>query len=195
MHGNFFVQGTDRVVMPVVPMNQSYAVELQIEETLMERIVVFQTGLLHTTSSGAYIVTPVLGVCVYFCFAGERRIRVLTLALPTTSVISEVFTSADVLAITTLLAKQTVQRPSVLALEDRRDKLFRKVADMCAAYMAVNKTHSAELQLLLPANLKMLPILVLGLFKKVCDPLATVRLSSALIICADRDPPQHRDGA
>ncbi|KAJ7648771.1 hypothetical protein DFH06DRAFT_1270773 [Mycena polygramma] len=155
MNGNFFVQGTDRVVMPAVPMDQAYAVEFQIDETLMERVAVFQTALLHTTASG------------------ERRIRVLTLALPITSVISEVFASADAIAITTLLAKQTVQRPSVLALEDRRDKLFRTVADVCAAYGAVNKIHSAELQLLLPANLKMLPILVLGLFKKIAVHLST----------------------
>ncbi|KAJ6548732.1 hypothetical protein B0H19DRAFT_952531 [Mycena capillaripes] len=33
--------------------------------------------------------------------------------------------------------------------------------------MSVNKIQSAELQLLRPENLKMLPILVLGLFKKV----------------------------
>ncbi|KAF7355957.1 Protein transport protein SEC24 [Mycena venus] len=159
MHGNFFVQGTDRVVMPAVPLDQSYAVELQIEETLAERMVVFQTGLLHTTSSG------------------ERRIRVLTLALPTTSVISEVFASADARALAVLLAKQAVQRTSVLTLEDRREQLLRKVAAMCAAYKAVHKTHSPELQLLLPANLKMFPILVLGLFKKIATQLNTERVS------------------
>ncbi|KAF8193883.1 hypothetical protein K438DRAFT_1828208 [Mycena galopus ATCC 62051] len=149
MHGNFFVQASSRVVMPAVPQDQSYAVELQIEETLMEKVVLFQTAMLHTTSSG------------------ERRIRVLNLALPTTALISEVFASADALAITSLLAKQTVQRTSVLTLEERQEKLIRKVADICTAYMATNKTHSAHLQLLLPANLKMLPILVLGLFKKI----------------------------
>ncbi|KAJ6494237.1 CPII coat sec24 protein [Mycena sanguinolenta] len=149
MHGNFFVQASSRVVMPIVPMDQSYAVELQIEETLMENVVLFQTAVLHTTASG------------------ERRIRVLNLALPTTSSASEVFASANPLAITALLAKETVQRTSVLSLEDRREKLCRKLADMCAAYMATNKTHSAHLRLLLPSNLKMLPILVLGLFKKI----------------------------
>ncbi|KAJ7912390.1 protein transport protein SEC24, partial [Mycena leptocephala] len=151
MHGNFFVQGTDR----------SYAVELQIEETLMERIVVFQTGLLHTTSSG------------------ERRIRVLTLALPTTSAISEVFTSADVLAITTLLAKQTVQRPPCWR--------WRIGATSCPegrrhvhGYMAVNKTHSRSFSYC-SQQPQDAPDLGAGLFKKVCDPLATVRPSSALI--------------
>ncbi|KAJ7181225.1 protein transporter SEC24, partial [Mycena filopes] len=155
MYGNFFVQASDRVVMPAVPTDQSYAVEFQIDETLEAPIVVFQAGLLHTTSSG------------------ERRIRVLTLALPTTSFISEVFASANVLALTALLAKRTVQRSSVLTLEDRRDTLFKVVADMCTAYTVANQTNSAELQLLLPSNLRMLPILVLGLFKKIAVRLTT----------------------
>ncbi|KAF7369891.1 Protein transporter SEC24 [Mycena sanguinolenta] len=149
MHGNFFVQASSRVVMPAIPMDQSYAVQLQIEETLMENMVLFQTAALHTTASG------------------ERRIRVLNLALPTTDSASEVFASANSLAITALLAKETVQRTSVLSLEDRRERLCRKLADICAAYMATNKTHSAHLQLLLPPNLKTLPILILGLFKKI----------------------------
>ncbi|KAJ7509502.1 protein transporter SEC24 [Mycena galericulata] len=147
--GNLFVSGTGSVVMPAVPMDQSYAVEFQIEETLTEPIVVFQSALLHTTSSG------------------ERRIRVLTIALPTTSVVSEVFASADALAIATLIAKQAVQRPSSLTLEDRRDKLMKTVADMCGAYSRENNAHSSEPLLLLPQNLKMLPVLMLGLFKKL----------------------------
>lgn len=54
MHGNFFVQASDRVVMPAIPLDQSYAIEFQFEETLTEPVVVFQTALLHTTSSGAF---------------------------------------------------------------------------------------------------------------------------------------------
>ncbi|KAJ7131169.1 Sec23/Sec24 trunk domain-containing protein [Mycena epipterygia] len=155
IYGNFFLQGTDRVVMPAVPLDQSYAAEFQIDETLVEPLAIFQTALLHTTSSG------------------ERRIRVLTLALPTTSSMAEAFSSADALAMTTLIAKQAAQRPSVLTLETRRDKLFKIIADLCTAYMGVNKTHSSELQLLLPANLKMFPVLVLGLFKKIATRLDT----------------------
>ncbi|KAK7024752.1 protein transporter SEC24, partial [Favolaschia claudopus] len=149
MHGNFFSLQSDRVIMPTVPVNQSYAVELQIEETLMEPIVVFQTAVLHTTSSG------------------ERRIRVLNLALPTTSIIQEVFASADVKAATVLVLKQTVQRTSsALALEVRRQKLAKKVADACEAYATVDKATS-RMELRLPENLRMFPILMLGAFKKL----------------------------
>ncbi|KAJ7608543.1 hypothetical protein B0H17DRAFT_967395, partial [Mycena rosella] len=158
IHGNFFLQGTDRVVMPAVPLDQSYAFEFQIDsEPLAGPLAVFQTALLHTTS------------------AGERRIRVLTLALPTTSAISDVFVSADVRALVTLIAKQTVQRPSVLALEDKLAALQRRVADLCAAYTTATKSPASDLALLLPAPLKMLPILLLGLFKKISTRLDTER--------------------
>lgn len=40
-----------------------------------------------------------------FCFIGERRIRVHTLAMPTTSKLPEVYAFADQQAIATLLAK------------------------------------------------------------------------------------------
>ena len=66
-HGNFFVRSTDLLAMPSVPVDQSYAIEVQIEEAITAPFVVFQTAVLHTS-----------------CF-GERRIRVVNLALPTTS--------------------------------------------------------------------------------------------------------------
>ncbi|KAJ7486667.1 protein transporter SEC24 [Mycena latifolia] len=153
MHGNFFVQGTARVIMPAIPLDESYAIQFQIDEPLAGPLAVFQAGLLYTTSSG------------------ERRIRVLTLALPTTSVTAEVYASADVRALVTLVTKQMVQRPSVLALEDRRDKILRLLTDMCTAYMAARNSPNSELKLLLPANLRMLPILLLGLFKKIATRL------------------------
>ncbi|KAJ7097134.1 CPII coat sec24 protein [Mycena belliarum] len=155
MHGNFFVQGRDRVVMPAISLDESYAIEFQIDESLTGPLAVFQTGLLHTTASG------------------ERRIRVLTLALATTAVATEVFVSADVRAIIALLAKQMAQRPSVLSLEDRRAKILRFLADLCAAYALSNNKAPSELALLLPANLKMLPIMLLGLFKRIAMRLDT----------------------
>jgi protein transport protein SEC24 len=82
-------------------------------------------------------------------------------------VATEVFASADPLAILTLIAKKTVQRPSPLALEDKREQLFQTIADMCAAYKAERPLTGSSSELLLPDNLKMLPVLILGLFKKV----------------------------
>ena len=51
-HGNFFVRSTDLLAMPAVPQDQSYAIEVQIEEAITTSFVVFQTAVLHTTCYG-----------------------------------------------------------------------------------------------------------------------------------------------
>lgn len=38
--------------MPAVPLDQSYVIEVQIEETITTPFVVFQTAVLHTTCFG-----------------------------------------------------------------------------------------------------------------------------------------------
>lgn len=53
-HGNFFVRSTDLLAMPAVPQDQSYAIEIQIEETITSPFVVFQTAVLHTTCYGSF---------------------------------------------------------------------------------------------------------------------------------------------
>lgn len=59
-HGNFFVRSTDLLAMPAVPQDTSYAIELQIEETISSPFVVFQTAILHTTCYG----TSALCTCI-----------------------------------------------------------------------------------------------------------------------------------
>lgn len=76
-HGNFFIRSTDLLALPNVPRNQSYCVEVSIEDEIKAPTVCFQTALLHTTCHG------------------ERRIRVITLCLPVTSSISEVYANAN----------------------------------------------------------------------------------------------------
>ncbi|EKM77335.1 hypothetical protein AGABI1DRAFT_43626 [Agaricus bisporus var. burnettii JB137-S8] len=150
-HGNFFVRSTDLLAMPAVPQDQSYAIEIQIEETITTPFVVFQTAVLHTT-----------------CY-GERRIRVVTLALPTTTNLSEVFASADQIAIATLLANKAVERSLTHKLEDARDFVHQKLVDILVAYKSsmTSGGAGASAQLAISDNLKMLPVLVLGLLKNV----------------------------
>ncbi|KAK7684560.1 COPII subunit [Cerrena zonata] len=150
-HGNFFVRSTDLLAMPAVPQDLSYAIEVQIEDTITSPFVVFQTAVLHTT-----------------CY-GERRIRVITTALPTTSNLSDVFASADQVAIATLLANKAVERSITHKLEDARDALFNKMVEILSAYKASMTAAGAgaSAQLAISENLKMLAVLVLGLLKNV----------------------------
>ncbi|KAF7360326.1 Protein transporter SEC24 [Mycena venus] len=150
-HGNFFVRSTDLLAMPTVPQNQSYAIEIDIEDTLTAPFVVLQTGMLHTTAFG------------------ERRLRVITTAYPTTSNLSEVFASADQIAIATLLANKAVERSLSYKLEDARDYIFKKLVEIFITYKSSMTAAGAgaSAQLALAENLKMLPVLVLGLLKNV----------------------------
>jgi protein transport protein SEC24 len=87
-HGHFFLRSTDLLALPNVTPDHAYGVEMVVEENLGGDYACFQTALLHTSSSG------------------ERRIRVITTAVPITHQLSDVFASADPYAIATLLAKK-----------------------------------------------------------------------------------------
>ncbi|KAF9357333.1 COPII subunit, partial [Mortierella sp. NVP85] len=150
-YGNFFVRSTDLLSLPNVPRDQSYSIEVSHEDDLTNPMVCFQTALLHTASSG------------------ERRIRVLTLALPVTTSLSELFVSADQVAITTLLACKAVERGMSSKLDDARDALTNKCVDILGVY----KTHmtasssGATPNLQICDNLKLMPLLTLGMLKHV----------------------------
>ncbi|KAJ3836161.1 protein transporter SEC24 [Lentinula raphanica] len=150
-HGNFFVRSTDLLAMPTVATNQGYAIEIQIEETITAPFVVLQTALLHTT-----------------CY-GERRIRVVTTAYPVTSNLSEVFASADQVALAVLLANKAVERTLSHKLEDARDAVYNKLVEILQTYKSSMTAAGAgaSAQLAIGENMKMLPVLVLGLLKNV----------------------------
>ena len=100
---------------------------------------------------------------------GERRIRVITTALPTTNNLSDVFASADQVAIATLLANKAVERSLTHKLEDARDAVFNKMVEILSAYKASMTAAGAgaSAQLAISENMKMLPALLLGLLKNV----------------------------
>lgn len=68
-HGNFFVRSTDLLAMPAVPQDLSYAIEVQIEDTITAPFVVFQTAILHTTCYGneSYTVHTALTMLIAVC--------------------------------------------------------------------------------------------------------------------------------
>ena len=103
--------------------------------------------------------------------SGERRIRVINLALPTTSNLSEVYASADQVAIATLLANKAVERSITHSLENSREAVFSKMVEILTAYKASMTAAGAgaSAQLAISENMKMLPVLILGLLKNVSD--------------------------
>ncbi|PIA14494.1 putative ER to Golgi transport-related protein [Coemansia reversa NRRL 1564] len=148
-YGNFFLRSLDLLALPNVTPNHSYGVDLEIEETLTAPVVYFQTALLHTTAQG------------------ERRIRVSTLAVPTTENIHTVFHHADQVAIASLLAKKAVDRALEARLEDAREALQHKALEIIAAFKTecTQASSGATTQLQIPHALRLLPLLTLASLK------------------------------
>jgi protein transport protein SEC24 len=82
---------------------------------------------------------------------------------------SEIFASADQIAIATLLANKAVERSLTHKLEDARDAVFQKMVDILQTYKGSMTAAGAgaSAQLAISDNLKMLPVLILGLLKNV----------------------------
>ena len=149
-YGNFFNRSSDLCAFPAFPRDQSYVVEVAIDETLNKGLVCLQSAVLHTTCNG------------------ERRIRVMTLALPTTQTLPDVYASADQGAITAFFSHKAVERALGSGLDAARDALQTKIIEIMQTYrkeLAGGNMGGGGLQF--PANLRCLPVLFLGLTKNV----------------------------
>ncbi len=147
-HDNFFLRSTDLLALPNVSPHHSFTAEVSIEEDLPGSIACFQTALLYTSAQG------------------ERRIRVITNAVPVTNRIEEVFSCADPFAITTLMAKMAIDKALFSKLEDARETLLLKLVDILGAYKTnCVTTHQQMNALFTSEQLRHLPALILGLIK------------------------------
>ncbi|MCJ1423909.1 COPII subunit [Sticta canariensis] len=149
-YGNFFNRSSDLCAFPAFPRDQSYVVEVAIDETLAKGMVCLQSAVLHTTCNG------------------ERRIRVMTLALPTTQSLADMYASADQGAIVAFFSHKAVERALGSGLEPARDALQAKLLELLQTYrkeLAGGNMGGGGLQF--PANFRCLPVLFLGLMKNI----------------------------
>lgn len=150
-YGNMFNRSTDLCAFPAFPRDQTYVIEIGVEDTTAAPTVGFQVAVLHSTSSG------------------QRRIRCITLHLPTSSAIQDIYASADQLAITTYLSHKACEKALSSGLEDASQFVYSKIVDLLMTYkkelMTTNVGSSSPLQFC--ANLRMLPLLANALLKSV----------------------------
>lgn len=147
-YGNFFNRSSDLCAFPAFPRDQAYVVEVAIDETISKPFVCLQAAVLHTTCNG------------------ERRIRVLTLALPTSDNLANIYASADAQAITAYFSHKAVERALGSGLDAARDALQSKVIEIMQTYRK-ELAGGGSGALALPFNLRALPVLFLGLIKNV----------------------------
>ncbi|XP_067847596.1 protein transport protein Sec24B-like isoform X2 [Heptranchias perlo] len=147
-HGNFFVRSTDLLSLANINPDSGFAVQMSIEESLVDTsIVCFQAALLYTSSKG------------------ERRIRVHTLCLPVVNSVADVYAGADVQAITCLLATMAVDRSVSSSLSDARDALVNAVVDSLSAYRST-VSNLQQSVLVAPNSLRLFALYILALLKQ-----------------------------
>lgn len=170
-YGNFFNRSSDLCAFPSMPRDQAYVVEIAIDESVTKAFACLQVGVLHTTCNG------------------ERRIRVLTLSIPTTQNLAEVYASADQQAITHYFAHKAVERALSSGLDAARDAIQAKIIELLQTYkkeLGGGNMGGGGLQF--PANLRAMPMLFLGLMKNVS--LAITILKSSFTNVPPAWPPQ-----
>ncbi|KAF2227799.1 hypothetical protein BDZ85DRAFT_228490 [Elsinoe ampelina] len=149
-YGNFFNRSSDLCAFPAFPRDQAYVVEIAIDETVSKPFICLQAGVLHTTCNG------------------ERRIRVLTLSIPTTQILADVYASADQQAISVYFSHKAVERALSSGLDAARDALQAKIIELLQTYkkeLGGGNMGGSGLQF--PVNMRALPILFLGLIKNL----------------------------
>jgi len=131
-----------------VDSDKSFVVTLKHDDNLDERsLACIQAALLYSTKTG------------------ERRIRVHTLALKTTSILGTIFKYAD---LDTVL-NTVVKKASIQWLENKPSAAIEQLVNSCAgiltAYRKYCAKNSTEGQLILPESLKLLPLYSLSAIK------------------------------
>ena len=127
-------------------------------------------GIVNTLDSGKKDSPMVFfqSAVLYTTLTGKRRVRVSTIGLPTTQVASDVFRSADLGTVATLMSRQAVSdvMPSDDGLKSARFNVFDQCVSILANYrMHTNARTSSSGQLILPESLQLLPLFCLSLRK------------------------------
>lgn len=102
---------------------------------------------------------------LYTTVAGERRIRVHTVALTISDSIATLFKNADLDAQTTVMARRLAATLPGGTLAAAREATTANSVTTLAAYRKHCASNSSAVQLILPEALKLLPLYALALLK------------------------------
>lgn len=148
--GNYCKRIPTDVDLPAIDCDKTIMVTLKHDDKLQDGSeCAFQCALLYTT--------------VY----GQRRIRVSTLSLPCTSVLSNLFRSADLDTQFACFTKQAALEVPSAPLLQVREQMTNHCVNILYSYRkyCANLSVSSAGQLILPEALKLLPLYTLALLK------------------------------
>uniref|UniRef100_A0A5B6ZX03 Uncharacterized protein n=1 Tax=Davidia involucrata TaxID=16924 RepID=A0A5B6ZX03_DAVIN len=146
--GNFCKRIPTDVDLPAIDCDKAIMATLKHDDKLQDGSeCAFQCALLYTT--------------VY----GQRRIRVSTLSLPCTTMLSSLFRSADLDTQFTCFLKQAASEIPSSPLLQVREQVTNLCINILHSYRKFCATVSSSGQLILPEALKLLPLYTLALMK------------------------------
>ncbi|XP_075653897.1 protein transport protein SEC24 C-like [Castanea sativa] len=147
-HGNFCKRIPTDVDLPGIDCDKTIMVSLKHDDKLQDGSeCAFQCALLYTT--------------VY----GQRRIRVTTLSLPCTNMLSNLFRSADLDTQFACFLKQAASKIPSTPLLQVREQVTNLCISVLLSYRKFCATVTSSGQLILPEALKLLPLYTLALMK------------------------------
>ncbi|XP_074291455.1 protein transport protein SEC24 C-like isoform X2 [Silene latifolia] len=146
--GNYCKRIPTDVDLPAIDCDKTIMVTLKHDDKLQDGAECsFQCAILYTT--------------VY----GQRRIRVMTLSLPCTSGLPNLFRSADLDTQFTCFLKQAASEISITPLSQVRDRVTNHCVGILHSYRKFCSAVQSPGQLILPEALKLLPLYTLALTK------------------------------
>ena len=123
-HGRFFLRNTDLLALPNSDADSAYGVQFSFDDaSLSTGVFVVQTALLYTST------------------AGERRIRVHTLAAPVSRSVPEMLASADAGATANLLLRTNADGVRERKVDDLRRTMVDKLVAALAIYREIGRAH------------------------------------------------------
>ncbi|KAM0860659.1 hypothetical protein ACQ4PT_046397 [Festuca glaucescens] len=148
--GNFCKRVPTDIDLPAIDSDKAIMVTFKHDDKFQENSeCAFQCALLYTT--------------VY----GQRRIRVINISLPCTSMLSNLFRYADLETQFTYIVKQAASGiPSSLPSQVR-DQVTITCINILQSYRKYCASVSSSGQLILPEALKLLPLYTLALIKSI----------------------------
>ncbi|TKY50764.1 transport protein Sec24 [Spatholobus suberectus] len=147
-YGNFCKRIPTDVDLPGIDCDKSFMVTLKHDDKLQDGSeCAFQCALLYTT------------------LYGQRRIRVITLSLPVTSMLSNLFRAADLDTQFFCFLKQAASEIPSKPLPLVREQVTNLCINALFSYRKFCATVSSSGQLILPEALKLLPLYTLALTK------------------------------
>ncbi|KAJ6813483.1 protein transport protein Sec24-like [Iris pallida] len=148
--GNFCKRIPTDIDLPGIDCDKTIMVTLKHDDKFQEGTeCAFQCALLYTT--------------VY----GQRRIRVTNLSLPCTSMLSNLFRSADLDTQFACFLKQAASGIPASPLSQVREQITNLCINILHSYRKFCATVSSSGQLTLPEALKLFPLYTLALVKSI----------------------------